>query len=231
MNALQETVAARQPARIRAPTGFGKATAIVLMVYAATIVFELIGQVVAMQALSSVNPETQADLFDSSFVLGNAGLLFVLAFMLRFAVLLGTGIVLAVWIYRVNATAKKLAKNKEVSPAWAVGWFLIPIGNLWKPFQAMDETWKISTEPTRWKALDTPGLLRLWWGLSLGGSFSSNIIFRLGNSAHDAGHVLTLHVFWALYDVVLIAAVGCMFQIVREITKRQAAAVSRNVFD
>ena len=222
--------APKRPA-VRPPTGLGKATVIVLWIYGATLALELLSQVVAMQQLSALAPDTAANLFDLSTTLGDLGAALSLPFLLRLAVMIGTIILVAVWIYQVNAAAKKLAKNKEVSPAWAVGWYFIPIANLWKPFQAMDETWKISTEPMRWKGQDTPGLLRFWWGLWLGGSFVGNLLFRLGGSATTAGNVLELRVVWGLYDVMLIAGVVCLIQIVREITKRQAAAVRRNVFD
>src|ERR1700754_3506800 len=63
--------------------------------------------------------------------------------IVRFPLLVTTIIVFAVWIHRANRNARALgAVGMRFSPGWAVGWFFVPIANLWKPYQAMKEIWQ-----------------------------------------------------------------------------------------
>jgi hypothetical protein len=46
------------------------------------------------------------------------------------------------WVFRSNVNIRALgAQGFKVSPSWAVGFFFIPIFNLWKPYEAMNEVW------------------------------------------------------------------------------------------
>ena len=50
---------------------------------------------------------------------------------------LATAVVFGIWIVRANKNARALgAKNLSASPGWALGYFFVPILNLWKPFKA-----------------------------------------------------------------------------------------------
>jgi len=63
--------------------------------------------------------------------------------------LLTTSVVVLVWIYGANRNAHAIgATGMRFTPGWAVGWYFIPIFNLWKPYQAMKEIWKASA-PSR----------------------------------------------------------------------------------
>src|SRR3546814_18564993 len=50
----------------------------------------------------------------------------------------------------------------------SVGWFFVPIANLWMPFQAMRQLSKASTKPGDWEAAATSALLAWWWLFWLG---------------------------------------------------------------
>ena len=60
-----------------------------------------------------------------------------------------SGVLILMWIYRANHNARALgAANMDFTPGWSVGWYFIPIANLWKPYQAMKEIWKASASPS-----------------------------------------------------------------------------------
>jgi hypothetical protein len=65
------------------------------------------------------------------------------------------------WIYRANKNLHILSSwRMRFTPGWAVGWYFIPIANLFKPYQAMKEIWQVS------HCDDDPGhhrLVILWW--------------------------------------------------------------------
>jgi hypothetical protein len=96
---------------------------------------------------------------------------------------LGTVITVGMWIYQTHKNLNSLVSGKrDFSPGWAVGWFFIPIANLFKPFQAMRELWKASDpagSPHAWKQNPSSALIGWWWAFWL----LSNII---GNASTQA---------------------------------------------
>ena len=68
------------------------------------------------------------------------------------------------WLHRANYNARHLgASDMRFSPKWAVGWWFVPIWNLWKPYQVVKEIWKTSVSPKNWKSQEVPLLLPRWW--------------------------------------------------------------------
>ncbi|HSG66518.1 MAG TPA: DUF4328 domain-containing protein, partial [Gammaproteobacteria bacterium] len=58
----------------------------------------------------------------------------------QIAIFIVGGILMLMWIHRANYNARQLgAAGLRFTPGWAVGWYFIPILNLWKPYQAMKE--------------------------------------------------------------------------------------------
>jgi hypothetical protein len=68
------------------------------------------------------------------------------------------------WIVRAHRNLPALgAERLDVKPGWAVGWFFIPIANLWKPFASMRTLWKASHNGPQWQLEDVPFWLAIWW--------------------------------------------------------------------
>ncbi len=56
-----------------------------------------------------------------------------------------SSIVFLVWIYRSNKNLRSLsAGSLRFTPGWAVGWFFIPIMDLFRPYQVVKEIYKES---------------------------------------------------------------------------------------
>ena len=75
----------------------------------------------------------------------------------------GVHVLCAVWLYRASANAHALAGGLTISPAWAVGWYFVPVANLWKPYQAVAEIWRASTISEAWQTVTVPRMLLVWW--------------------------------------------------------------------
>lgn len=89
------------------------------------------------------------------------GVLYVVIFLV-------TGILFLLWTYLANRNARSLgATGMKFTPGWAIGWYFIPILNLWKPYQALRETFKASHPDCSddWQQAPHPDILRLWWTL------------------------------------------------------------------
>lgn len=74
----------------------------------------------------------------------------------------------SLWIYNAHRNVRALgARNLSISPGWAIGWFIVPIANLWKPYQAMSELWRASKNPLNWQNTEADWIIPIWWGFWL----------------------------------------------------------------
>lgn len=97
-----------------------------------------------------------------------------------FVVIISTIVLFGVWIHRMDSNIHALgALNLRFTPGWAVGWYFVPVANLWKPYQAMSEIWRASKNPAGWQSESAGGLLRWWWFWWLVSSFGDNISMRM----------------------------------------------------
>lgn len=100
--------------------------------------------------------------------------------LIQMTVLLLTGVGFLRWIHRAHVNARALgATGMTISPGWAVGWFFIPIMNLWKPLHAMKELWQASSNPTSWQNESPAPLVNTWWTLWLLSNLLGQIALRL----------------------------------------------------
>lgn len=77
-----------------------------------------------------------------------------------------TGITFLRWIYRANLNCHGFgASGMKFSPGWSIGYYFIPVLNLFRPYQAMKEIWKVSSNPEDWQNFPNSPLIRLWWML------------------------------------------------------------------
>src|SRR5262249_9434379 len=62
--------------------------------------------------------------------------------------LVGTAIPFCMWVYQANVNLRQMGvMGLEFTPGWAVGWFLIPLVNWYRPYSVLQELWKAS-DPT-----------------------------------------------------------------------------------
>lgn len=117
---------------------------------------------------------------------------------------------------RVGAHAgKRDPATITTTPGWCVGWYFIPLANLWKPCVAMREIVRNSTT-----GQPPPGyLIPFWWALWLlsyvGDSFTDNDALSRG-----WGDLTTLVVWMSSYGVNLALSVVAI-QLVRTVTRMQ----------
>lgn len=100
---------------------------------------------------------------------------------LYFVIFVVTAVLFLRWTYLSNRNVRSLgADDLEFTPAWAVGWYFIPIATLWKPYQALKETFKAShpdfTE--NWRQAPRPAIMPLWWTLWILANFVGQAILR-----------------------------------------------------
>jgi hypothetical protein len=75
--------------------------------------------------------------------------------------LVATVILFLVWFRRARINAERSSWRQRRARAWAVWGWIIPIGNLWIPFQLMGDVWRAGLPPER--RTSTAWLPAVWW--------------------------------------------------------------------
>lgn len=103
---------------------------------------------------------------------GIVGLIWMIVFII-------TAIIFLKWKYRANLNCHGFgAQDMKFKPGWAIGYYFIPILSFFKPYQAMEEIWKVSTNPANWQNEKGSRLIILWWSLWLICSFLGQLSLR-----------------------------------------------------
>ncbi|HEX5938576.1 MAG TPA: DUF4328 domain-containing protein [Actinomycetota bacterium] len=137
-------------------------------------------------------------------------------------VLILTGIVWVVWQHRSQSNLRAIGRRDlTYTPGWAVGWWLIPIANLWMPFKTVRELWKASGREREWSRSATWPVLGWWWAAWLAQAVVGRIAAAMLNEAESVAAVATGSRFALLTVLLTIAAAVFAIVVVRSIVARQ----------
>lgn len=144
--------------------------------------------------------------------------------VIQFLVFIISGIIILKWIYRANLNARnKGAADMQFTPGWSIGWYFLPIANLWKPYQAMKEIWKASKNPESWKTESVSSLLPWWWFVWIISNLITNASFKLAMKAEELNQLIMANVVTIASDVAGIVLSFVFLSIVKQIYKYQNA--------
>ena len=139
----------------------------------------------------------------------------------NFVIFIGSVVAVSMWIHRAHANLHESGMVVlNFTPGWAVGWYFIPIANLFKPFQAMRELWTESHQIRDSFGAQLPGMLGTWWACWIVGNILGNVSTRLSLMG-DGSNFQVAAAIGAASTVSLIAAAWFLLQIIREITAAQ----------
>lgn len=136
--------------------------------------------------------------------------------------MLFTIVFFSMWIYRAAANIVAAGTvGFDYTPGWAVGWYFVPLANLYNPYPAMRQIWNAS-HGGQGDQLERPaGLLAIWWGTWLLANIASITSIRLTiNPASPAEFEtgLQIGIFASLVSLALYPAA---YRLVERITKAQ----------
>ncbi|MFF5934366.1 DUF4328 domain-containing protein [Streptomyces sp. NPDC012508] len=147
------------------------------------------------------------------------------AYSMGFTLFVATGIVFIVWFHRLRRNAEVWAGDLQSrKPGWAVGGWLVPIGNLWIPQGVAADIWRAS----RWRPYAADGarelaLLNAWWTVWVADIVVSRIASLLYKRAETPDAYVTAS-SWSLTGYVLdIFAAVLAILFVRRLTSMQHA--------
>jgi hypothetical protein len=141
-------------------------------------------------------------------------------------VLIVTMIVFARFIVLTKREARRLgALGLAFTPAWSVGWYFVPIANLWKPYQAMAETFRASSDWSgdrrSWRRVRVPAIVPLWWGAWIASSIADQVSMQLLESARSDDAYARAYLVDIAASVVSIALAVIAFALVKTLGDMQ----------
>ncbi len=139
--------------------------------------------------------------------------------------ILGTRILFLRWTYLTNQNAWALgAVGMENSPGWAVGWYFVPIATLWKPYQALRETFKASHPDYTddWALAPRPRILPVWWSILIVSSLGDFKLAIDSWTAESLDELLSVSTREAIYDALYIPLCIVTIVVVRSLWRWQS---------
>ena len=135
------------------------------------------------------------------------------------------------WVHRASKNLQALeVVGQRFSPGWAVGWWFVPIMNLFRPYQVTREIWRGShpsvtrQDPQAWHSAALTPILGWWWGIWLASNFVLLGAWRaLTSDDVAAEELITANYFSLASDALTIVAAVLAFMLVRGITANQEA--------
>jgi hypothetical protein len=125
------------------------------------------------------------------------------------------------WIYRASFNAAIMNPHSErITPGWAVGWFAVPIFSLWKPYQAMRQTWNSTFHSSSDMDAPAPSMLGWWWAGWVIMTVMGQISLRMTMNGSEDSYATSLWVDLAGFPVA-VAATLLFMQIVQRVTAAQ----------
>ncbi|MHC4616981.1 MAG: DUF4328 domain-containing protein [Planctomycetota bacterium] len=155
------------------------------------------------------------------------GIIGIIGFVVRIAAL----ICYLVWVHRASFNARALgAKGLKFSPGWSVGWYFIPVANLWKPYQAMKEIFKASKSPANWfnQTRTAEPILTWWWVFWILSGVLAKASLRLSLRAEEIDELITANIISLISDVADIPSTVLTLVLVGTVFRMQMSAAGRH---
>ena len=141
------------------------------------------------------------------------------------AVGLATVVVFFVWLHRAAANARALgATGLTFTPGWSIGWFFVPIANLFMPLRVMRELWRASHDPAHWATRAAAPIVGWWWFAFLVDEATERLAGILYKNAESVSALQTATGVDIVSDVTSIVAYLVGYVMIARIADAQANA-------
>ena len=148
--------------------------------------------------------------------------------MVYIAVFIISGIMILKWIYRANYNARQLgAKNMKFTSGWSIGWYFIPVAAWWKPYQAMKEICKASSNPDSWNDVKPTSALPWWWFFWLVNMFFGKVINAISSRAEGIIELKVANILYQVSDVLSIILVIVTMSLINSIYQAQISHANK----
>lgn len=132
-----------------------------------------------------------------------------------------------IWVHRANSNVRSLgATGLQFTPGWSVGWYFIPIANLWKPYQAMKEIFKASKSPRHWFSQNVGTVVQLWWIFWIISGACAQISLRSSLNAESIDELLISNRITLLSDIIDIPSAILSLLLVSSVFQMQMSHIA-----
>jgi len=104
-----------------------------------------------------------------------------------------------------------------------VGWYFVPVANLWKPYQAMKEIWKASSDPENWQDRPVSPLLPWWWLLCVVSSIIGQCLPGSSLNLETLDEIIFFNILSQIYNILYIALILVFLAIMKRIHEMQTS--------
>jgi len=133
-----------------------------------------------------------------------------------------SGILILRWIYISSQNAHTLSKSTmKFTPGWSIGWYFIPVFNLWKPYQVMKEIWRVSETHTDLEKQQVPSILKWWWFFWIFDGFISKVSFQVEIRSNGINELMKSDLINIVSDSIFIILSFFLLAVVDKIYKMQ----------
>jgi len=203
--AVAATSSRAQPGgvRFRDPEPLARFIAVLLVVQVALAAVNILSLLFRLKLLSDLQNRAYAGGLEASSVrIGILGLIWVV-------LLVVIAVFILKWIYRSAKNVIALGfHTMKTSPRWAIGWFFVPVADLYMPYKTMKEIWRGSQSPGT-KATGT-SIIGWWWGLLLLFFVLDQLALWLGRNPQTGTEIL-LATGLAIVQAALIIPLNLVF--------------------
>jgi hypothetical protein len=137
--------------------------------------------------------------------------------LFQFISFLATVIAWLTWQHRAYGLLS-LARSipTRFTPGWAIGWWFVPIANVFQPYQVMKEMWlrsETSGGSGIIEGLEAPSVIKWWWGSWLIAGFVGNVSLRMVVTANTIDQLLWSTVV-GICDALLTILTACLAPVI-----------------
>lgn len=152
----------------------------------------------------------------------------------QIAVFVACAIAFILWLRRITANLPALgAQGMRFGTGWATGGWFVPILQLWRPKEVVNDAWRAS-DPEKsadmggtWRDSSVPGFLALWWAAWIINNIMGQASFRMSAAAESLDSIITASRVTLGADVTSIIADVAAIVVVTRLTQRQVARAER----
>ncbi len=126
------------------------------------------------------------------------------------------------------------AHNRRWGPRWAVVYWFIPIVNLFRPKQVMNDIWRgsdpdLPRQASEWHSRPVAALVHWWWAASLISGFIGNRVVRAAFDAEATAPELRDQAMgYVIVDFTEMIAPVLAIVVVARVTRRQKERMARH---
>ena len=159
-------------------------------------------------------------------------LLYVGIALLQLFLFIATVVAFLMWLHRAYRNLQALgAAGLDTTPGWAVGYFFIPIVNLFKPYQVVKEVWRESAPGAEtgasfggdYSRSGTPALVGWWWAFWIIANIAGRVSDRATTTAESIEGMLLASWASIASDALFIIAAVLAILVVKRIDDMQEA--------